>query len=171
MTRKIGITRLIAPSALEKLKHAKFQVKVWDSPLPPSPKELIDHLKDCQGAITMLSDQLTASILKELPNCRIIANYAVGYNNIDLDYCKRNLVTVTNTPSVLTEATAELTLSLLLSVARKVRPALQNVLQGQWQTWVPTGFLGMALHQKKLGIIGPGRLERPSQKNVFTLLI
>ncbi len=158
MNEKIGITRKIPQSGITMLQDKGFQVKVWPEELPAKPNELVDFLKDCQGAITMLSDQMNQEVLAQLPHLKIISNYAVGYNNIDLNAAKEHSIVVTNTPDVLTEATAELSLALLLAVSRKLIPAVKQVEQQQWKTWVPTGFLGMGLQGKTLGIIGPGRI-------------
>ncbi len=159
MTNKvIAITRQI-PSCGPELLHSKgLEIKQWEKARPPSRDELIHFLKGCQGVISMLSDPLSKDVLEKLPDCQIISNYAVGYNNIDLHFCHDSKIIVTNTPHVLTEATAELTMALLLSLARKIIPANNHVLNQEWKTWVPTGFIGMGLKHKKLGIIGPGRI-------------
>lgn len=160
MKNLIGITRVIPQSGIELLEKEGIPFKVWPHETPPDQQGLIEFLKDCTGAITMLSDQLNPETLNQLPQCKILANYAVGYNNIDADYCKGKGIIVTNTPDVLTEATAELALALLLTVARKIIPAHYNVQNQKWKTWVPTGFIGKGLKGKTLGIVGPGRIAK-----------
>ena len=158
MTYKIAITRQIPEIGIEYLASKGYDINIWPSTLPPGPEELVSFVEDADGIISMLSDQFSKDILKKLPKLKIISNFAVGHNNINLLTCTRNSVKVTNTPDVLTEATAELTLTLLLSVARKMITATKNVENGEWKSWNPTGFIGTGLKRKTLGIIGPGRI-------------
>jgi glyoxylate reductase len=158
MSKLIGITRNIPDSGILYLRHKGLKVKVWPYTHPPSEEQLISFLTGCDGMISMLSDQISKAFLEKLPALKIISNYAAGYNNIDLSYCAKQKIKITNTPEVLTEATAELTLALLLSVSRKIIPAYLNVQTNEWKSWNPTGFIGIGLQGKTLGIIGPGRI-------------
>lgn len=106
----------------------------------------------------MLTDIIDEEILASSPRLQIVSNFAVGYDNIDLAAATRHGVMVTNTPDVLTEATAELTWALMLALVRNILPARQIMLEGGWRTWSPAGFLGTELSGKTLGIVGLGRI-------------
>jgi glyoxylate reductase len=118
----------------------------------------ISLLKSFDGCISMLSDPLDETSLSHLKDLKIISQFAVGYNNIDVAYCASHNIKVTNTPDVLTYATAELAMALTLSVSRKITPAIKNASQGAWKGWEPKGFLGKSLESCTVGIIGAGRI-------------
>jgi glyoxylate reductase len=155
---KISITREIPQVGIDYLRSKGYDLNIWPNTLPPSSEELQTFVNDSEGIISMLSDQFSKELLDLLPNLKIISNYAVGYNNIDVKACMAKSIKVSNTPDVLTEATAELTLSLLLAVSRNIIQASKNVEKNQWKTWNPTGFIGKGLKGKTLGIVGPGRI-------------
>jgi len=123
-----------------------------------SQQQLLKEVKNCQALLTMLSDTIDAEFLEQCSHLKIISQFAVGYNNIDVACAKSHGIVVTNTPDVLTEATAELAFSLLLCVARKLLPASANASAGKWTGWEPLGFLGKSLHKSTVGIIGAGRI-------------
>lgn len=123
-----------------------------------SESELIDLLREADAAITMLSDPITSRVLRACPRLKIVANYAVGTNNVDLAAAKRCGVHVTNTPGVLTDATADLTLALVLAVTRRVVEGDRFVRAGKFEGWDPGLMLGISLQGKRLGIIGMGRI-------------
>lgn len=113
---------------------------------------------DAHGLITILSDDLSAAHLDKFSCLEVIAQYAVGTNNIDLDECKKREITVCHTPDVLTQATADLAFALLLSLARKIPEAQKFAQQGKWSGWNANHFLGKSLEGAKLGIIGLGSI-------------
>lgn len=121
-------------------------------------EELIDILAEADGAITMLSDPLTRRVLEANPNLRIVANYAVGTNNIDLPAARELGILVTNTPGVLTDATADLTMALILAVTRRLLEGDTMMRQGRFLGWQPLMLLGTSLRGKRLGIVGMGRI-------------
>lgn len=121
-------------------------------------RELIELLGDARAAVTMLSDPVTARVLRACKELKIVANYAVGTNNIDLAAAKRRGIFVTNTPGVLTDATADLTLALILAVTRRVVEGDRFVREGRFERWDPALLLGTSLQGKRLGIIGMGRI-------------
>ncbi|MCH2534689.1 MAG: D-glycerate dehydrogenase [Bdellovibrionales bacterium] len=127
-------------------------------------ESLMDECQKHQALICMLSDTIDESFLKANSHLKAIANYAVGYNNIDLAYCKKLKIPVSNTPDVLTNATAELAFSLLLACSRHLKSALHNAELGQWKAWEPLGFLGRELHGQTLGVIGFGRIGQAFAK-------
>jgi glyoxylate reductase len=138
----------------------RFQLTVPPADHPPTTAEVLAGLRDAEAAICTLNERLDAEILAAAPSLRVIANYAVGYNNIDLDAAKARGVIVTNTPDVLTEATADLTWALLLATARRIPEGDSLVRRGSWTGWEPTQMLGAEVSGKRLGIIGMGRIGR-----------
>jgi glyoxylate reductase len=113
---------------------------------------------DYQGIVPDITRRLTAADLERLPALRVIANYGAGYDNIDLAAARTRGIIVTNTPGVLTEATAELTWALILAVTRRLGEGERLVRAGEWRGWAPTHMLGTGLNGKTLGIIGAGRI-------------
>jgi glyoxylate reductase len=115
-------------------------------------------LAEADAAIVLLSDPITRRVLEANPNLRIVSNFAVGYNNIDLDAARELGVTVTNTPGVLTEATADLTMALILGITRRIVESDAALRASGRCEWEPLAFLGASLQHKRLGIIGMGRI-------------
>ncbi len=153
------VTRQLPGSALDRLAAA-HEVDVWPERLPPSREALTARAADAEGLLTLLTDRIDGPLLERCPDLRAISNYAVGYDNIDLDAAAARGIAVGNTPDVLTEATADLTFALLLAAARKLPEALVSVTDGDWLTWEPARYLGAEVHGATLGIIGLGRIGR-----------
>jgi len=110
------------------------------------------------GLVPLLSREIGAPELERLPRLRVVANYAVGYDNVDVEAARERGVAVTNTPGVLTEATADLTWALVLAAARRLREGLELAASGEWEGWAPDQLLGAGLQEKRLGILGAGRI-------------
>ena len=142
------------------LAAVRTQFTLVQEPLdtPPSPSVLRSGLAKAVAAIVTLTDRIDADVLASAPGLRIVANYAVGYNNIDLEAARQRGIVVTNTPDVLTDATADLTWALILATARRVIEGDRLVRSGQWTGWTPTQLLGTAVAGRTLGIIGMGRI-------------
>ncbi|MFB0562749.1 MAG: 2-hydroxyacid dehydrogenase [Candidatus Lokiarchaeia archaeon] len=155
--KKVFVTRQIAEQALQLLRE-NTNVEVHPGDLPPQKDELIEHIKDAHGLITLLTDQIDAEIIKHGKRLIIISNVAVGYDNIDVETATKKGVYVTNTPGVLNDATADLAFTLLLAIARRIPEADTFVRSGQWKGWEPNLLLGSDLKDKTLGIIGLGRI-------------
>ncbi len=153
------VTRDLPGPALDRLR-AEHQVDVWAQRSAPSPEELVAGAADAEGLLSMLVDRIDAEFLDRCPKLRAIANYAVGYDNIDLEATRARGIAVGNTPDVLTDATADLTFALLLAAARRLPQAIDSVTAGQWRTWEPDKYLGYDVHGATLGIIGLGRIGR-----------
>jgi len=136
----------------------RFQLTVSPADHPPSAAEIRAGIRDAQAVICTLNERFDAETLAASPSLRVIANYAVGYNNIDVEAAKARGIVVTNTPDVLTNATADITWTLILAVARRVVEGDQLVRQDRWTGWSPTQMLGVDLAGKTLGIIGMGRI-------------
>jgi len=168
---RLFMTREIPFPATEKIREL-FQVEVWPGYRPPTKEELTSHAKGAKALVTLLEDKITCDVIESLlPDLRIIAQYAVGFDNIDLDCATRHGVYVTNTPDVLTDATADLTWALILAVTRRVVEADRFVRDGSWKrsgtAWHPTMMLGYDLKGKVLGILGAGRIGRAVAKRAL----
>jgi glyoxylate reductase len=135
-------------------------VDVWLERLPPSSDELTEGLRDAEGLLCLLTDQVDEPLLEQCRQLRAISNYAVGSDNVDLSAATARGIPVGNTPGVLTSATADLTMALLLASARQLVPAERSVREGDWLTWEPGRFLGEELEGAVLGIIGLGRIGK-----------
>lgn len=123
-----------------------------------SEDDVIMLLADADGAITLLQDPITRRVLEANPNLRIVSNHAVGYNNIDIDAARELGIAVTNTPGVLTEATADLTMALMLAVVRRIVEGDAELRATGRCEWEPLKLLGSSLQGKTLGILGMGRI-------------
>lgn len=154
----VAITRSIVPEGVELLHKNGFKTIIHPALLPPTETELHLLAKNADALITMLSDKIDASFLERHKHLKVISNYAVGFNNIDIKKASELKIPIGNTPDVLTEATAEVALGLMISAARNFSNAQMNAKQGEWKTWEPKGFLGHGLKNKTLGIIGMGRI-------------
>ena len=126
--------------------------------VPLATSALQSGLSQSVAAIVTLTDRIDADVLEAASRLKIVANYAVGYNNIDLETARQRGIVVTNTPDVLTDATADLTWALILATARRVIEGDRLVRSGQWTGWTPTQLLGTAVADRTLGIIGMGRI-------------
>ena len=163
----IFMTRKVPEVAFRLLSEEGYIVDLWDKTDPPSKKELIQKCQTADALLSMLSDQLDAEFFKACPHLKVVANYAVGVNNIDLKAAAQQNIPIGNTPDVLTEATSDLALCLILTLSRNLFPALQNAKEGEWKKWEPLGFLGMELEGKNLGIIGMGRIGQSLAKKAY----
>jgi glyoxylate reductase len=151
------VTRELPGPALDRLR-ARHQVDVWPERLPPPDDELRRRTAPAEGLLCLLTDRIDASLIEASPRLQAIANYAVGYDNIDVPAAAARGIAVGNTPDVLTDATADLTFTLLLAAARKLLEATASVTAGDWLTWDPARHLGYDVHGATLGIIGRGRI-------------
>ena len=154
---RIVLTRHIHPQAEQELKMLG-DVVVWTEERPIPPAVLESWIASADACLCMLTDRIDEHLLDHAPHLRVVANMAVGYDNIDVAAAARRGVVVTNTPDVLTEATAELTWTLMLALMRGVVPARRAMLDGGWKQWSPYGFLGTEVSGKTLGIVGMGRI-------------
>jgi glyoxylate reductase len=140
--------------------EAACDVELYDGPTPITEAELSRQVAHKRGLIAVLNDPITAAVLDAGTGLEVVSNIAVGFNNIDVAHAKRRGIVVTNTPDVLTEATAELTWALILTAVRRVAEGERIVRRGQWKGWTLDFLLGMELRGKQLGIIGRGRIGR-----------
>jgi glyoxylate reductase len=155
--KKILVTRRIPDAGLDMLSSS-CQVDVWSEDRPMPPEILAERVKDCDGLLSMLTDAITADLLASAPRLQVVANYAVGYNNIDVAAATKLGIAIGNTPDVLTDATADIAFALMIGAARRLGQGHTSVINGQWPEWGPQHLLGMDLSHKTLGIIGMGRI-------------
>ncbi len=155
---EIAVTAPLPGDGLEQLSK-RYSVRVR-SPGLLAPAALTEFIGDAAGAITLLADPVNGEVLSGCPGLRVVANYAVGYNNIDLDMARRLGIWVTNTPDVLTDATADLTWALLLALTRRLREAEDLLRAGRFLGWQPELLLGLGLQDQALGIVGFGRIGK-----------
>ena len=127
---------------------------------PGFASNLLEALPRAAGIISLLTARVDESILSRAPNLHVVSNMAVGVDNIDIPACMRRGIPVGNTPGAMTDATADLTMALLLAAARRLPESSRDAREGRWQTWSPTGWLGADLRGATLGIIGLGKIGR-----------
>jgi glyoxylate reductase len=160
---RVFVARQLPGPALDRLR-AEHDVEVWPERLPPAPERLREHTEDADGILSLLTDRIDAGFIDACPKLVAISNYAVGYDNVDVDAATRRGIRIGNTPDVLTDATADLTFALLLAAARKIPEAATAVHDGDWLTWEPGRYLGASVQGATLGIIGFGRIGRAVAK-------
>lgn len=157
---KVFITRRIPDPGLNLIMQ-ECEVDLWDKDLPPTKEELLQHVAGVDGILSLLSDPIDADVMQTAgDNLKVISNYAVGYNNIDVLTATQRGIPVGNTPGVLTEATADFAFALMMSAGRRVVEAEKHVRTGKWKTWGPSTLLGVDFAGATLGIIGFGRIGK-----------
>ncbi len=159
MTRpRVYLTRKLPEKPMEHLRKI-FEVEMWKEMCPPPRKVLIEKIREADGLISLLTDKLDGELLHTTSTLKIIAQYAVGVDNIDLRVATDRGIYVTNTPNVLTETTADFTFALIMSIARRVVEADRYIREGKWKIgWHPTMLMGRDIHGSTLGIVGLGRI-------------
>jgi len=155
----VYITRQLPRQAVEMLKP-ECSVEINPNDRALSRGELEEAIKGVDGIITLLSDNIDAELLDLNPDLKVIANYAVGYDNIDVEACSDRDIAVSNTPGVLTETTADLAWALILAAARRIPEADRYTREGRYEGWGPMLMLGSDVHSKTLGIMGLGRIGK-----------
>jgi glyoxylate reductase len=159
VSHKVLLTRRIPSSVLARLEEAcEIDVHTGREAMPRG--ELLARVRGKAALICLLTDRIDAEVLEAGRDLRIVANIAVGYNNIDLDACRARGVIVTNTPDVLTNACAEFTWALILGIARRIGEAERQLRRGEWKGWALDHMLGAELRGKRLGLVGVGRIGR-----------
>ncbi|MFP5342719.1 MAG: 2-hydroxyacid dehydrogenase [Candidatus Limnocylindria bacterium] len=155
---RVFVSRIIPDEGLD-LVRASCDMDLWEDELPPPRDELLRRVAGVDGALTLLTDRVDDEFLDAAgPQLRVVSNYAVGFDNIDVAACARRGILVGNTPGVLTETTADLAWTLLMAAARRVPEGDRYVRAGRWKTWGPLLLLGPDVHGATIGIIGFGRI-------------
>jgi glyoxylate reductase len=155
---RVFVARIIPDEGLDPIRAA-CDLDLWEDELPPPRDELLRRVAGCDGLLALLTDRVDAELLDAAgPGLRVVSNYAVGFDNVDVGECTRRGIPVGNTPGVLTETTADLAWALLMAAARRVPEADRYVRDGRWLTWGPMLLLGPDVHGSTLGIVGFGRI-------------
>jgi glyoxylate reductase len=155
---RVFVSRIIPDEGLD-LIRASCEMDLWDDELPPPRDELLRRVAGVDGALTLLTDKVDDAFLDAAgPQLRVVSNYAVGFDNIDVAACARRGIPVGNTPGVLTDTTADLAWTLLMAAARRVPEGDRYVRDGRWKTWGPLLLLGPDVHGATIGIVGFGRI-------------
>jgi glyoxylate reductase len=154
---KVFVTRIL-PDAGLKLIRAACDAEIWPEQMPPPADLLRQKVAACDGLVSLLTDAVQPALLDAAPRLKVVSNFAVGFNNIDVPACTARGICVGNTPGVLTDATADMAFALLISAARRIVEGHRYTLAGQWKTWEPLGHLGQDLVGRTLGIVGMGRI-------------
>ena len=153
------VTRRLPGTALERLAEV-HEVEVWPERTAPSGEELRARAEGCAGLLSLLTERLDADTLAALPELRVISNYAVGFNNVDVEEATRRGIPVGHTPEMLTETTADLAWAILMAAARRLAEAEAYVRAGRWGPWEPDLLLGRDIHGATLGVVGYGAIGR-----------
>ena len=154
--KRVFITRRI-PSVAKEILQKKFEVYSNDKNEPYPIHKLADVVTDYDAVLATVSEKFDKKLLKQKKNLKVISNYAVGLDNIDVKYAESVGITVYNTPDVVTNSTADLTFAIFLSLIRKILFASEFVKKGKWKAWDPELFLGEELNGKVFGILGFGK--------------
>ncbi len=164
----IAVTRRIPEAGLALLREAEaageVELRLWEEEMPPSPEQLAELLRGCTGALTLLTDKINGEVLDREPGLKVVSNFAVGYDNVDVPAATARGVAVCNTPDALTETTADFAWALMMASARRIVEGVDYVRAGKWKTWGPTLLLGRDLWGATLGIVGFGRIGREMAK-------
>nr|WP_222927643.1 hypothetical protein [Biomaibacter acetigenes] len=148
MRPKVYVTRQIPEEGLNIIKEVA-DMKIWEDEMPPSREVLLGEIEWVDGLVSLLTDKIDAELMEKAKKLKVVSNYAVGFDNIDLKEATRRGIMVTNTPGVLTETTADLTFALMMASARRLVEADKYVRVGRWKTWGPMLMLDriyMVLH-------------------------
>jgi glyoxylate reductase len=163
MKPKVYVTRSVPEVGLDKVQAA-CDAEVWEGELPVPREILLEKVAEIDGLYCLLTDRVDAVLLDAAPNLKVVSNYAVGYNNIDVEACTSRGIPVGNTPGVLTDTTADFAFTLLTAAARRVVEGVHYVTEGKWKTWGPKLLLGQDIHGSTLGIVGFGRIGQAMAK-------
>jgi len=153
----VFVTRRIPDAGLDRIRQ-HCDAEVWPEQLPPPYELLRQKVAGCDGLVSLLTDRIDAPLLDAAPRLKVVSNFAVGFNNVDVAAATARGVAVGNTPGVLTDATADMAFCLLIAAARRVVEGHDYGKAGRWKTWEPLGHLGQDLHGRTLGVVGMGRI-------------
>jgi len=153
----VYVTRRIPEAGLRMVQEA-CEVRLWDEELPPPKEVILQGVADCEGLLCLVTDPIDADVIGAGKRLRVISQFAVGVDNIDLEAATARGIPVGHTPGVLTDATADMAFALLMAAARRIPEGIAKVRTGEWRTWDPLGLLGAEVWGATLGIVGLGRI-------------
>ncbi|GAC1447649.1 MAG: D-glycerate dehydrogenase [Ktedonobacterales bacterium] len=154
---RVYVTRIIPAEGLDRVREF-CDATVWEEDLPPPREAILREARAADGLLSLLTDPVDAELMDACPQLRVVSNYAVGFDNIDVPAATERGILVGNTPGVLTETTADFAFTLLLAAARRVVEGADYVRAGHWKTWGPMLLLGPDVHHATLGLVGLGRI-------------
>ena len=164
MAPKVFVSRIIPDEGLRPIREGT-EATVWEDELPPPRETLLRAVEGCDGIVTLLTDRIDDELLDRAgPQLKVVSNFAVGFDNIDVPACTARGIPVGNTPGVLTETTADLAWALLMAAARRVAEGDRYVRAGKWKTWGPMLLMGPDVHGSTIGIVGLGRIGQAVAK-------
>src|SRR5205823_6131713 len=141
---RVFVTRIIPEVGLD-LVRRHCEAEIWTEQSPPPYDLLRQKVADCDGLVSLLTDRVDAALLDAAPRLKVVSNFAVGFNNVDVPACTARGVAVGNTPGVLTDATADIAVTLMPAAARRIAEGAADAKAGRWLTWEPLGWLGRDL--------------------------
>jgi len=154
---RVFVARRIPAAGLDRIV-AVCDAEVWPEQLPPPYEVIRKKIADCDGLVSLLTDKIDGALLDAAPRLKVVSNFAVGFNNVDVPAATSRGVCIGNTPGALTDATADLAFALMIAAARRVVESAFDARAGNWKTWEPLGYLGLDMAGKTLGIVGMGRI-------------
>jgi glyoxylate reductase len=154
---RVFVARKMPGDALDRLA-GQTEMRLWPEELPPPREVLLAEAREAEGLLTLLTDRVDQELLSQAPRLRAVSNMAVGFDNIDVPACTARRIPVGNTPSVLTDTTADFAFALLMAAARRVVEADAFVRAGKWKTWDPGLLLGVDVHGATISIAGMGQI-------------
>jgi lactate dehydrogenase-like 2-hydroxyacid dehydrogenase len=158
MKPSVFVTRQIPAVGLDRIQQT-CSLDVWEGDLPPTRDILLQRVQGVEGILSLLTDRIDSAVMDAAgPQLKVISNYAVGYDNIDVAAAHERGIHVGNTPGVLTDATADIAWALLMASARRLAEGTEYIRSGQWRTWEPMGLLGADIVGATLGVLGYGRI-------------
>lgn len=161
---KIYVTRKLPAHILAAFQE-KVEISMWKSETRPVPREvLLREAKKVDGILCLITEQIDGAFIEANHHLKIIANMAVGYDNIDVVAARKHQIIITNTPDVLTETTADLTFALLMATARRLMEASRYIYEDKWKDWSPFMLAGADIHEQTIGIVGMGRIGQAVAK-------
>jgi len=157
---RVFVTRVIPDAGLDRVREA-CDLDLWEDDMPPARDELLRRVAGVDGLLSLLTDRVDDELLDAAgPQLKVVSNFAVGFDNIDVPALTKRRLPAGNTPGVLTETTADLAFALLMAAARRIPESVDYVREGRWKTWGPMLLMGVDIHGATLGIVGFGRIGR-----------
>jgi glyoxylate reductase len=154
---KVFVTRVIPSEGLDQIR-AFCDATVWEDELPPPREVILRETRDADGLVSLLTDKIDGELMDACPRLRVVSNYAVGFDNLDIPAGSSRGILMGNTPGVLTETTADFAFALLMASARRIVEGADYVRADRWKTWGPLLLLGVDVHHATLGLVGLGRI-------------